>query len=183
MRIAPRTVAYTLFLSVFAALCISNFALRRQLDTARLALRTASMAPAMRPMRFRVGDVVPGFQARDRSTKLVTLGGKAQTPSKRMLALVHPQCKYCVRLLDEIAKTPRVPSNLAIVSLTTLEKSAEVTQRTPPGVATYFVDHVSRTPIATRAGTVPQLLLVNAEGKVSEVCSGFAQCAQHAQLQ
>jgi hypothetical protein len=82
--------------------------------------------------------------------------------------------------LDEIAKTPATAANVTVVSLTSLEKSSEVTQRMPSTIRTFFVDHVSSSPIGPRVGAVPQLLLLKADGKVSEVCSALAECEAHA---
>src|SRR5438874_2237040 len=83
-----------IFVVIFISLGVSNFALRRRLDIAEQQLRTRGNAA---PAAYRVGEIVPSFDAVDRNGRVITLGGA--TPHGWVLVVVHPKCKYCQTLV------------------------------------------------------------------------------------
>jgi hypothetical protein len=162
-RIVP--VAQALFVLLFIALAVSNFQLRRQIT----AMRTR---PAQN--RFFAGESLPRFEARDAADGMVALGGAAQRDT--VMILFAPGCEACDVVLDQVAATPR--PNVTVVSLLPRQRSQTESRKVAGKVPLYFVDRVQRSPIASRAHVVPQILRIGAGGRVEEVCTSYPACMQ-----
>jgi hypothetical protein len=122
---------------------------------------------------FRKGDPLPQFPARDRQGRMATLGGPASHDS--ILVLVHPRCKVCDGVIDDIAAHP--PANIAVVSIMPQRFSANDASKLPASVPIYFLDHLTGSPIAPHAHLVPQIVHVGANGSIADVCSSVLDCA------
>jgi hypothetical protein len=160
--------AQCVFAVVFVALAVSNVSLRRQL-AAEKRVRIAKQA------RFFEGDVIPRFTARDRARRPVELSGAAE--AGRVLVMFIPGCDACEQVLRRIAANPH-PS-VTVVSLMS-ERTARDAARNLDKVPVYFVDDVQQSALRSRARVVPQILRVDGDGKVAEVCATYEQCIQHA---
>jgi hypothetical protein len=181
MKNAGRIVALTAFIVVFLGMGVSNFLLRRQLNTAQQQLRVRQVSMQSGGV-LRVGDAVPSFAVRDRTGRTVNLGGAST--HDWLLVLVHPKCKYCQQVLRDVAQDvakSAVPastiSSVAVVSVASLPLSAEVTQALPANVPAYFADKGSRLPVSGAVKVVPQIVRVGGDGKVTAICASFDQCA------
>jgi hypothetical protein len=154
-----------LFVLLFVAVCVSNFYLRRELVAARSAA----------PLRsFQEGDVLPRFEARDATDRLVGLGGPSQNDT--VMVLLAPGCKACEIVLDQIAAKPA--PRVTAVSLLPRQRSAEEFRKIAGKVPLYFVEHIQRSPIARQAHVIPQILRIGAGGRVEEVCTSYSACVQ-----
>src|SRR2546421_626138 len=105
-----RSIAQGVFVLLFIALAVSNFQLRRQIAAGR-------NQPAQN--RFRAGESLPRFEARDAANGAVALGGVAQRNT--VMVLFAPGCKACDVVLDQVAATPR--PNVTVVSLLPRQRS------------------------------------------------------------
>jgi hypothetical protein len=160
-----RTAGQAVFVILFVILAISNVHLRRELTEAR----RAPLPPAD---PFRAGEMLPRFTARDRTDKVVALGGPLQ--KENVMVLFAPGCKACDVVLDQIAARPR--PNVTVVSLLPQRQSAAEARKMAGGVPVYFVDHIQRSPLAPRARVVPQILRLDAGGKIADVCRSYSEC-------
>jgi hypothetical protein len=165
-----------IFAAIFVSLGVSNFALRRRLDIVEQQLRTRAARAA-----YRVGEVVPSFQAVDRNGRAITLGGAK--PHDWVLVVVHPRCKYCkalVRTLSTRTAQPATASKdaqpLAIVSLAPANRAAELTTGAPAALPLYFLDRGTSLPGNPDITVVPQILRIGANGQVAKICSSIDQC-------
>lgn len=154
------------FVLVFCLLVYSNLALRRQLK----ALESRPNNPS-RP--FSVSEMIPAVQVQDRDGRGLTFDGKRA--SNRLLVLVHPRCKYCEAVLNDIAAHPR--SDVDIVSLVPRAAAPQLASRVPAAARLYFVERVETSPLRFRA-IVPQLLRIDGTGRVAQVCSSYGECAE-----
>jgi hypothetical protein len=154
-------VAQGTFVLLFVALAVSNFQLRRQINAAQ---------PAQN--RFRAGESLPRFETRDAANGTVALGGAEQRDT--IMVLIAPGCKACDVVLDQVAATPR--SNVTVVSLLPRQRSQGESRKVAGKVQLYFVDRIQRSPIASRAHVVPQILRIGAGGKIEEVCTSYPAC-------
>jgi hypothetical protein len=156
------------FVLLFVALAISNFSLRRQLDSAR-------RSSAARQSRFFEGDSIPSFEARDRARRPVELSGSAQ--AGRVMVMFVPGCDACETVLGEIAQKPN--RNVTVVSLMSQQMAAASAKKLSPDTSLYFVDDIHRSTLQSRARVVPQILRLGPDGKVAEVCQTYQTCIEH----
>jgi hypothetical protein len=112
----------------------------------------------------------------------VNLGGASNRDW--LLVLVHPKCKYCQQVLHDVAHdvatsavSASTISSVAVVSVASLPLSQEITQTLPGNVPAYFADKGSRLPVNGPVKVVPQIVRVGGDGKVTEICPSFDQCA------
>src|SRR5438270_2603254 len=169
--------AGTVFTLVFIGLGISNFVLRRQLDAAQQQLRVRQSVLKQTGGVLRVGDAIPSFAVRDRAGRTVNLGGASN--HDWLLVLVHPKCKYCQQVLRDVAQdvrtsaiTASTTSNVAVVSLASMQLSPEILQTLPATVPAYFADR-GRLPGSAAVRVVPQIVHVGGDGKVIATCPSF----------
>jgi len=185
MKPFVRIAAVTVFALVFLGLGVSNFVLRRQLDTAQHQLRVRQSVLQQTGGILRVGDTIPSFAVRDRTGHMVNLGGASN--HDWLLVLVHPKCKYCQEVLRDVAKdvktsaiTASTTANVAVVSLASMQLSPEILQTLPTTVPAYFADR-GKLPGSAAVRVVPQILRVGGDGKVIATCPAFDQCAEDLQ--
>jgi hypothetical protein len=158
-------IAQGLFVLLFLALVVSNFQLRRQIDSRRKPPTHA---------RFRAGESLPRFEARDATDTAVALGGEAQQGT--VMVLFAPGCDACDAVLDQVAASPR--PNVTAVSLVPRQRTEAESRKIAGKVPVYFVDRIQHSPLGPRAHVVPQILRIGAGGKIDEVCKSYQACTQ-----
>jgi hypothetical protein len=185
MKPVVRIAAVTAFMVVFLGLGISNFVLRRQLNAAQQQLHVRQSSLQQAGGVFRVGDTMPLFSVRDRTGRTAKLGGVSG--HDWLLVLVHPKCKYCQQVLRDVAQDVRTSaisaattSNVAVVSLASIQLSPEILQTLPTNVPAYFADR-GNLPGSAPVRVVPQIVRVGGDGKVAAICPTFEQCAEDLQ--
>jgi len=166
---ALRVLLAAAFLIVFIALAISNFMLRRQLAEARAALQNGAVRSEG---AFREGDLLGPFPAVDREGKPAMLGGSSARDW--VMILIHPRCHQCDHLLDDM--NARNVTQVTLVSLAPRQLARSEIEKVAPSTPLYFVERLSRSPIAEHAHLVPQILRVGADGKIREVCPTLERC-------
>jgi hypothetical protein len=158
-------LAQGLFVLMFVALAVSNFQLRREISSGR--------KPVTHP-RFRAGESLPRFEARDAANTTVALGGVAQQGT--VVVLFAPGCGACDAVLDQVAASPR--PNVAAVSLVPRQRTEAESRKIAGKVPVYFVDRIQHSPIGSRSHVVPQILRIGAGGRIDEVCKSYQACTQ-----
>jgi hypothetical protein len=154
---------------VIVTLTIANFHLRRDLtDLTRSQNPNATSS-------FEAGQILPAFRARDGANRLIPFASAESR--ERILIFVLPGCDSCEKVLEDVQRKPS-PS-VDVVSVLPAAASRNEARKIVAPVRFFSLDSVRHSPLRDWTRSVPQILRIEPDRKVVEVCHSYETCLAH----